>query len=343
MSFLTFLRKTKKAESVVLIDIGAESVAGAYARYMEGEIPTLLYTRRLPIEIRRGEPHEAAMLRALLVLGDALIREGAPILMRATGSGNAHTILVSVDTPWQKTSVRTENFERADPFVLTKSMVTTAMQETSASVPGKHLADDSIIGTILNGYETHNPYGRKVRRASVIVLSSLIDEKIADGITTALRGLFHTTNILSIAGSSLRYQAMRTAFPHEHDALILDATGPAVSIALVRRGLFIDLAEISNASNKRTWVAKVIGEFAAIAEKYPLPRVIFLLARESDISLLQQTLTEMNLEKLWLSDNPPKIVSVLASHLNGLVRQSTATPPDLQLLLMALYYQHRFP
>jgi len=343
MSFLgnIFHKKEKGKESVVLIDLSAESVAGAYVYLEEGKAPAILYARRLPIEIRTDEPHEDALLRALKILGEELIREGAPTLLRATGSGRSDTVLVSIDTPWEETRVRTEKFEREKPFVLTKSMVTTAMEKSNAVVPGKVLADESIIGTILNGYETKNPYGKKVHRASIIVLTSLIDAQIAHGITTILKELFHTKHILSIAGSSLRYQAMRKSFQHEHDALILDVTGSSISIALVRKDLFIALAEVSNAADDRPWIQKVMNEFATLAEKYPLPRIIFLLAREVEIESFRKMLSEEKFEKLWLSDTPPKIVPVLASHLASSVRQVTMTPLDLQLLLMALFIQTR--
>lgn len=345
MSFITDLfRNEKKVESVILIDIGTSSVAGAYAQYVEGEMPVLLYTRRLPIEMRESEPRERAMLRALQILGEALIREGAPLLARATGTGSADAILVSIDAPWQSTSVHIEQFEQKTPFVFTKSLVTEELEKTSIIEPGKILADESIIGTILNGYETDNPYGKKVHRASVIVLTSLIDKKTAGSITSILRGLYHSTRILPIAGSSLRYQAMRSAFPHERDALILDATGPLMSIALVRRDLFVALVEITDsATTNDTWIDGVTKELSELAKHYPLPRTIFLLARESDSASLQKTLDAANLGKLWLSDNPPKIVSVLASHIVGLVRQATEASPDLLLLLMTLYFQHRAP
>ena len=341
MSFWRHLLcKEKRSESVVLIDINATSVAGAYVRYVENEPPVLLYSRRVPIEIRNDEPHEDALLRTIPLLGNELIREGAPILMRATGSGTADTILVSIDTPWQETKVRTENFERDCQFVFTKDMVISALQKTSAETTDKLLADESVIGTILNGYETRCPYGKKVRRASVVVLTSFVDKRIAEGISSTIHGLFHTKHNLLIAGSSLRYQAMRLAFPHERDALILDATGPLVSISLIRRGLFITLAEIPSApgSGSQPWIDKVMHEFAAIAEQYPLPRIIFLLARESESAALQKVLDAGNLGKLWLSDNPPKIISVLASHIASAIRQTTPEPQDLQILLMARYY-----
>lgn len=342
MSFFDNFSGKKKSESVVLIDIGTDSVAGAYAQYTENEQPVMHYTRRLPIEIRTSEPHEDAMLRALGILGEALIREGAPVLMRNTGSGSVDTVLVSVDAPWQKTSVRTEYFEQKDPFIFNKNMVMTALEKTSVAPAGQLLVDESIIGTILNGYETKDPYGKEAHRASIVILTSLIDEKVAQGIQKNLRGLYHTKNILTIAGSSLRYQAMRIAFPHERDALILDATGPLTSIALVRRDLLVDVAEIQiHKAGTAVWLKTLTDELAALAQRFPLPRTIFLLAREPDIVSIRETLDEAGLGKLWLSDNPPKIVSVLASHLVGLIRETATAPPDISLLLMALYFQRR--
>ena len=342
MSFLKNLSRDKKcAESVILVDIAVDSVAGAYARYEDGQTPVLIYTRRLPIEVRPDEPREKSMLRTLETLSNDLVREGAPTLLRATGSGSAEMILLSIDTPWQETKVRTELFERKDPFVFTKSIVANALEKTSVTSPEKLLADESIVGSILNGYETHDPYGKKVHRAAIIVLTSLINKEISDSIISMLGSVYHTKNILPIAGSSLRYQAMRTVFPHESEALILDATGPLTSISLIRKSLFVALAEVPNTTEHPSWLDMVMGECTELAQKYPLPRTIFLLARESEIPSVQDTLAKANFGSLWLSDNPPKIVSVLASHIVGLVRQATDTPPDLQLLLMALYYQSK--
>ncbi|MBI2025495.1 hypothetical protein HYT04_01760 [Candidatus Kaiserbacteria bacterium] len=342
MGFFSNIFNPTNAESLVLIDVSAGSVAGAYAHYKDMETPSILYTRRLPIEVRSGERHELAMLRALEILGNALIKEGAPALARATGSGRADAILVSVDAPWQETRVRTEYFERKTPFVFTKRMVATALEKTSIPADGKVLADESIIGTILNGYETREPYGKKVHRAAVIILTSFIDEKISEGIAGMLSKLFHTKNIFSIAGSSLRYQAMRTAFPHERDALLLDAVGQLISIALVRRDLLVAVVEASDTSteNYEKWVEKVVLELTELAKDHPLPRTIFLLAQEKDSPSLEQALNSAKLGGLWLSDNPPKIVPVRAGHLSGSIRQITTASPDLPLLLMALYWQH---
>ncbi|MGD0328201.1 MAG: hypothetical protein ABSB00_00605 [Minisyncoccia bacterium] len=342
MGFLNIFHKEKHAESVILIDIAADSVAGAYACFEEEKTPVLLYMRRFPIEIRKDEPEEQAMLRTLLMLGNELIREGAPVLMRTTGSGSVETIFVSVDTPWQETRVRTEHFERENPFVFTKSIVASVVEKTSVIPPEKLLVDESIIGTILNGYETHNPYGKKVHRAALVILTSSIDKNVSKNIMSTLRGLFHTRHILFIVGNSLRYQAMLIVFPHEREGLILDVAGPLTSIALLRKGLLVMLSKIETpyTVNDHLWTEKVAGEFAELAKYYPLPRTIFLLARESEISSLHHALDVTHFGQLWLSDNPPKVVPVLASHIAGSIRQMAVAPPDLQLLFMMLYYQH---
>lgn len=343
MSFLKNLFHEKKGgESVIMIDIGTDSVAGAYARYEEKNPPTLVYSRSLPIEIHKGEPHERAMLRALTVLGEDLIREGAPVLARHTGSGSADRILVSVDAPWQETDVRSEHFEETEPFVFTKGLLDKRLEETRGELSGKLLADESVIGTILNGYETRNPYGKEVHRATVIILTSFIAEAVADGILATLRGLFHTKDILPIAGNSLRYQVMRDIFPHERNAIILDATGKSLtSVALVRKGIFASFVQVENPADDKLWVDTVMNEFAEIAKHYPLPRTIFLLAREPEIVALREVLDSANFGTLWLSDSPPKIVPVLRSNIPGDIRQLSARPADIVLLFMTLYHQNR--
>lgn len=339
--FDIFSRSHTGSESVLLIDISTRSIVGAYVHYSADELPALIYTERLPIEPHEGEPEEQAMLRTLKSLGELMIRQGAPVLSRITGSGTVHMILVSVDAPWQETSVRTEKFEEDDeePFVFTQSLVTKRLEEGHDASAEKILVDESIVGTILNGYETKDPYGKKAHRASVVILTSLIERRVAASIISTLERLYHSKNIFPIAGSSLRYQAMRTIFPHERDAIILDATSTELSsLSLVRKGLLVSLVQADPAAKKVEWVATITDELAQIAKQFPLPRTIFLLAHEADVAGLREKLDTVNFSSLWLSDNRPKIVPVTRSHMNTVLRQLTETPPDLVLLLMTAFF-----
>ena len=346
MSFFGNFFRAKRSESVVLVDIGANAVAGAYARYSKNTLLELLYARRLPIEVQKNEPRERAMIRALEVLGDTLVREGVPALVRATGSHAVDAVLVSIDSPWQETRVSAEKIATEASFVFTKHLVADAIQKATPPTSGKIFLDTSVIATVLDGYETLDPYGKKVHTASVIILTTLVDQLVNDTVRSIFQNLYHTKRILLRSGSALRYLAMRGAFPHERDALILDATGPSASIALVQKGLLVAVSEAAvggaeaTAATNGGSATEFARGFSELAKSYPLPRTIFLLARDPDAAALQKALRAVNFGSLWLSDNPPKIVPLLANQLSGLVRQTATTPPDLSLLLMAIYYKY---
>lgn len=341
MNFISIFNKSGCGKSAVLIDISAESVAGAYACSSSvDKLPVILYTRRFPVEVRAWEPPETAMLRALKLLVDTLLLDGAPTLMRATGSGTSDAILVSVGAPWQKTSVRTEHVGDKDQFVFTNSIVQEVLKATIHEQPGKLLVNESVIGTILNGYETRNPYGKKALNAAIVVLTSFIDEKVAHDIVSLLRGGYHTEQIIPIAGGSLRCQTIHTVFPHEQDVLIIDATGSSTTVALVRRGLIVAIEEVPAAISIEQWTEHIAETLMSFGKQFPLPRTIFLLSRDAEEAPLREAITSARLKKLWLSDNPPKVIPVLARHIAGLMRQDTTTAPDLLLILMALFW-HR--
>lgn len=338
MSFWqTLLRGRERAKPVVLVDFGSDSVGGAYVLSAPSTSPVLLYARRMPVEARRAEPQESAALRALAVLLDALLREGAPTLARAVGSGNVGEIIVSFDSPWQKVSMRTEHLEQEMPFVFTRSLADALLEKTRDKAFAGPFADERVVGTILNGYETREPHGKKAHRAEVVALSSVIEAHVAEQVVAALRGIYHTRRITPLAACPLRYLAIQRAFPHERDTLIIDAMGSATSVALVRKGMLSALAEAPGSRGGSAYARRVGAALAALAKQYPLPRTIFLLAREQDAAALRKDLDPANLGNFWLSDNPPKLVSVLPSALGALVRQSSASSPDLMLVLMALY------
>lgn len=340
MGFFARLFGAKRAESVVLIDIAADSVAGAYARYEETQPPVLLYTQRFSLEARAGESRERTLARVLKTLGETLVREGAPALVRLVGDGRVHRVLVSISAPWQRTVLHTELFEQKTPFTFTKHFVSAAIEKANIPQQSHTLVDASVVGTILNGYETRDPYGKQAHRASVIILTSFVDEMVIREVRSLLRNFYHTREIVFIAGTSLRYQATLLLFPHEQDALILDASGPLTLVAVVRGGLLVDLVEIQvDAANPSVWQRKVYDEFSRLTEKFPLPRSIFLLTRASDLLALREALGSANLGELWLSDNPPKIILILPGHAGEHVRRMTEASPDTVLFLMALFHQ----
>jgi hypothetical protein len=344
MSFVTSILKRERKENVVLIDIGARAVAGACVRYVGEEAPVVIYATHLPIEIQEGEDHSRAMLRALDHLAQTLTKEGVPALIRATKTGAVAQVLVSIDAPWQDTAIHSEEISRDGDFTFTKKLVTDAVTKVSPLEEGQVYTDASVVGTILNGYEVREPYGKRAHHAIIIILTSRMDTQVLRTLRESLAPLAKGSGSV-IAGTSLRYQAMRAAFPHESEILIVDATSSLPEVALVRKGFLVAVSETpENDTTAEVGTAKDFTRgFETLAKSYPLPRTIFLIARSNNMEEAQKALESVNFSSVWLSDNPPNIVPVATSHLAPLVRQLATVASDLPLLLMALYYQHRDP
>ncbi len=345
MSFFSTLFRTSRNESVVLIHIAADSVAGAYVRYTGNDLPTILYSHREPIGHSDSGSAEPAMLRTLEVVATTLERDGTPALVRAAGSHAVTQVFVSIDAPWQETLVRSEQVTQEKDFVFTKRLVADTLQKATTVSSGRSPVEVAIVGTVLNGYETKDPYGKRVRHASIIILTSYTSQQVSDTVHSILQSLFHTKAIILSSGSSSRYQGIHAAFPHEGDGLVVDTIGSVPSSMLIRGNLLVATSEM----RKDTAGAATIdpsGEefrraFGEIAKNFPLPRIVFLIARDEEMELMKKKLEAMKAGTLWLSENPLRIIPILTKTLAGLVRQGATMSTDLSLLLIALQYQHR--
>ena len=322
----------------MLINIGSGSLSGACIRYAEGQLPTILYARHLPLEGHEGEDFAQAIVRTLEALTNLLVTEGAPALQRFAGSGTADRILISVDAPWQTTVLRVETIEAPALFSFTRHLITEEFEKPSFAPAGQFVVNESLVGTILDGYEVHAPFGKKASQAKIVILASAIVERLAKAATLVVRRSYHTKEISFISGASLRYQAVRAAFPLERNYLILDAMGPEIAFALVRQGLLVAVHDTPFRDPETTsWITEVTKGLTELSEKYPLPYVIFLLARSEDVEKLSAALAAGNIGALWLSDNPPKILTLTAQHLHSLIKVVGEIPVDLILALMTIY------
>jgi hypothetical protein len=228
----------------ILIDVGSSSVGGAYVHFKSGQLPAIIYNARINLQQREGEEIEAGMMRTLSELAALLVREGAPAVHRALGHAHARSILVSIAAPWQETRVRSETIQAVRPFVFTKKLLNETVAK-SAHVPEDRVdSGESVIATILNGYEIPNPFGKEVKRVELVILSSTLLRNVTEAIEAALRAAFHTHEISFTGFAPVSYRVFRDLYPHENDYLILDIRGARSDLAFIQRGLLRDVGSI---------------------------------------------------------------------------------------------------
>ena len=228
----------------ILIDVGSASVGGAYVHFKSGQLPVILYDIRINTEAREGEDQEVSMLRTLQEVTQLLVKEGAPAVHREIGHAHAEKIVVSIAAPWQETQVRTEMTQAVRPFLFTKKLLN-EMVDKSMKVPEDRIdSGESVIATILNGYEIPNPFGRQVKRVELVILSSTLLKSVTESVEKTLRHAFHTHDISFTGFAPVSYRIFRDLYPHENDYLILDIRGARSDLAFIQRGLLRDVGSI---------------------------------------------------------------------------------------------------
>lgn len=363
----------KKTRSVALIDIGSASVGGAYVHYEEGKSPIIYYTARVDVETRDGETVRDGMLRSLAFLERLLIEEGAPALRREAGSAVIEKVVVSIAAPWQDTTVTTTNLQQKNPFTFTRAHLTEAVKKTGLVPKDRISSGHTVIATILNGYETPNPFGKRVTRAELVILASTIEKEAANAIEASLRRAFHTNQIELTAFAPVGYTVFRDLYPHQKDFVVLDVSGTGTDAAFVKRGILVEVRSVAygtqdllsaarmagqraheNATDmldpaanqsfakeaeeaKKVWLDGLYAAFAGVAGVQALPRTVLLLADPDSRDYLKRTLEASRLRTLWLSDEPLSVIPVTPAHLAAKVKTRGLGEGDLFLALLALY------
>ncbi|MBU1292851.1 hypothetical protein KJ819_02155 [Patescibacteria group bacterium] len=363
----------KKALSVALLDISSSSVGGALVYYRKHSLPTLYFSVRVPVELYEGEMLSAGMLRALSVVERMLVEEGGPTLRREVGSGHIDSVLVSVGAPWQDTDITSRSIQKSQAFTFTHAAMESAIQDIEPASEDRLESGRTIIATILNGYETQNPFGKRVNRAEMIVLSSTIEKAIAKEILTSLRKTFHTHDVTLTAFAPAAYSVFRDLYPHQKDFIVLDVSGTATDAAFVKRGLLAGVRTVPHGTHElleggkraahahslpsvgmidplrntafeartdeleKTWLLGLREVFTEFSGKQALPRMLFLLADENARGFLKHVLEKSELRSLWLSDEPLSVVPLLPSHIAPYVKTRGLAEGDVYLALLALY------
>jgi hypothetical protein len=364
----------KKSISIALIDIDSSSIGGGLAHIQFGEQPILYFTTRQDIEAREHEEVSEAMLRTLEEVASRLVALGGPVLRKETGSGHIDRILVSVGAPWQKTAIRIEAVSETKPFIFTQALLSEITKKGQKIPEGYVTSGESVIATLLNGYEIPKPFGKKVTRADMIILSSLLDEKVAKIIEKTLRKTYHTHALALTTFASVAYAGFRDIYPHENDFLVLEVSGEATDIAFVKRGLLVDVASIAHGINdlmrgsgnkeelatsdlshalidstrnarfgarveetEKTWLENIVKVLQEASVRHALPRTLFLLAEPDSREYLRRLLDASSMRSLWLTDDPLRVISVVPAHFAQFIKTRGNADGDVSLALLALF------
>jgi hypothetical protein len=239
--------KKEAGESVALIDIGSSTVGAALVHIAPGAAPVICYTARMPVDRDLPLTQTDAMLRTFTEIGERLVLEGAPQLRQACGSGSVHRAVVSLSSPWDTAAVETRTIQPGIPFTYTRNLVVEELKQIET--PEGYTLTQTIVATLLNGYRTTEPFGKKANRADIIVLSSLLDTTVLESVSATLKKLFHTKEVEYIGFAELCYSVLRDFYPHEREFVVLSVSGEATDVASIKHGHIVDVGTLPLGTN----------------------------------------------------------------------------------------------
>ena len=363
---------TKRAASAVVIDIGSTSIGGAYVRFPGSASPVVDFTLRMPIEAPGdGTRPDVYLQRALHTLVSALIETGLPAFARQ-GGHHPDRVYVSVGAPWQETNMETETIAHEKPFTFTQGMLAQALSRHADLMKGRRVLHKEIVATLLNGYETPEPVGKRASRAEILTLSSLMDSELMSLITTEVKRLMPTGGVLIAPFQSLAYAVLRSQYPYEKEFVLMRVSGEVTSLLFTSRGLVthaaqvpvglkdieglldaqmrilpvngrppVPMAQAASADIGRAWMEGVKTGLKEYTERHALPRIMYLVAPEFASASLKRLMDTPDLRALWLSDEPLTVIPVISRLLSSLIQHQGEAEPDVMLDLIVLFARLR--
>ncbi len=245
MAFSFSLRSKHKEKTILVVDIGSASVGVALVALSPKKNPHILLSEReeIPSQPELSAPKlrramEGALGRALRTIGKNLRKHHYSLPAR---------VVCTLSAPWSLEKTRHIITESESLFVVTERMVDDILevdmgnlkQELSGTLPTEDIFvfERRVLGASLDGYQVSSPFGRKTTRLDTIALFGVSSKKVMDGIVSYIGRVFHTKQIEWSSFSLASFSAIRDIFPHEKDFLLLDITGEATTVSLIKNDL----------------------------------------------------------------------------------------------------------
>lgn len=236
----------------IVIDIGSATVGVAITAsdVVTRENP-IIYTHRevavLRSEVNEESPTryiEEAFLRALMDLE----QNGMASLRTYDARAEIDSIYVSVAAPWSYTITQQAEYVSETPFTITESLLESltesAQNESIKSAQtidflrerGLEIVTSKTLHMTANGYTIANPIGLEAGKLYISHSSGIVSSHLVDTVRQQLHEIYPdikpevTTFMLSM------YLVVRDLFPNMGEACLIDVTGEATEIGLIRNG-----------------------------------------------------------------------------------------------------------
>ncbi len=271
---------SSKPELGLIFHIGSSSIGAGVARYKKGEVPQVIFTLREEIPYHeKVEPEKFLMDMAdtLKKINSRIAKEGLTHLkFTEFGSLKIKHVYYIFASPWSVTQTKVATIKKPEGFVLTQEMVDRIVEEQEHIFENETLGRDDVgdrltsiekrvIQIKLNGYETAEPFGKRIEHADISLFVSLIPKAVIDKVTDISMTTYHPKDTSVYSFPLAAFSTIRDTFDHLKDFMFIDIGGELSDVSVVKDGLILETASFP--LGRHFLVRRISKAFATSAEE----------------------------------------------------------------------------
>ncbi len=232
---------------VAVFDVSSGSIGGALIRYpvSKTEKPEVIASHRVYVQYR----HTIEIERLLEDLAKAL----AKVLKELQKAGMQYPEYVQVilASPWFMSQTRAILYKKSEPFVFTEKLLNTLVDreiayvlehdmETFGSFGAKSKIVERQLSLVkLNGYVTHEPFGRHATEAALYLTITLTPDAVLSRLKQVIKEHYHQAIIGFTTTAYTTFIAYRDSVETKHQLVLVDVGEEATDVAFVKDDLFL--------------------------------------------------------------------------------------------------------
>ena len=240
----------KKTKTELVCDIGSGSVALGIVELGNEITPKILYTERISLDVnnfKNSAELESSMGRSL-----------SESLIKVLSYVSAQSIKIShiscfYSSPWFLSETRVLKLNQKEPFFfkpdVLKKMLAHEEKNFSKIGPSESSAldfEDSLIierqvtHIKLNGYETHNPFNKRVTDVEASIFVGAISSNVLTSVEDYLKRIFRGVKITHHTFPLTSFVSIRNLFEKYSSFVILDISGENTDVTIVNENMLLD-------------------------------------------------------------------------------------------------------
>lgn len=237
-----------KSNAIAVFDISSSSVGGAHV-LLENKDSN--HTVSILVQERRDSGLEDEINIERFIEDTAKTLEVVINHVRAADVHHPSAIQVVLGSPWYNSFTRTIIYNKSTLFTCTERLVDSLIekeiafllkQPTDDGTPFSssfNVAEQQLSHILLNGYETTDPYGKKVQSLELTLHVTLIPKIVSERFTGILRRSYGNRKIQVTTGSYAAFVVLRDNGTMAPDCLIVDVGEEVTDVAFVKNNLLV--------------------------------------------------------------------------------------------------------